>query len=70
MKKLHREKTAVPALFGEIEEARLALQTAYANLEEVIDPDLIDCYIYQVNSVQKRYQYLLRLAASQMGTEQ
>ena len=26
------------------------------------DPDLIDCYIYQLNSEQKRYKYLLQKA--------
>ena len=25
----------------------------------VIDPDLIDCYIYELNSVQMRYKFLL-----------
>ena len=36
-----------------------ALQDAYNNLENVIDPDLIDCYIYELNSVQMRYKFLL-----------
>ena len=36
-----------------------ALQDAYNNLENVIDPDLIDCYIYDLNSVQMRYKFLL-----------
>lgn len=36
-----------------------ALDTAYSNFENVINPDLIDCYIYEVNSVQKRYKFLL-----------
>ncbi len=38
-----------------------ALDTAYSNFENVINPDLIDCYIYEVNSVQKRYKFLLEL---------
>ena len=28
------------------------------------DPDLIDCYIYEVNAVMKRYRYLLNQAAA------
>ena len=32
---------------------------AYRNLENVIDPDLIDCYTYEIYSVQKRYKFLL-----------
>ena len=55
------------SLFQEIEQTKAALQAAYNNLEEVVDPDLIDCYIYQVNSVQKRYNYLLRLASGESG---
>ena len=35
------------------------LADAYNNLEHVVDPDLIDCYIYELNSVQMRYKFLL-----------
>ena len=35
------------------------LQDAYNNLENVVDPDLIDCYIYELNAVQMRYKFLL-----------
>lgn len=35
------------------------LADAYANLEHVVEPDLIDCYIYELNSVQMRYKFLL-----------
>lgn len=35
------------------------LRDAYCNLENAIDPDLIDCYIYELNSVQMRYKFLL-----------
>ena len=35
------------------------LADAYSNLENVVDPDLIDCYIYELNSVQMRYKFLL-----------
>ena len=42
----------------QVEDGR-ALQDAYNNLENVVDPDLIDCYIYELNSVQMRYKFLL-----------
>ena len=35
------------------------LQDAYNNLENALEPDLIDCYIYELNSVQMRYKFLL-----------
>ena len=47
-------------LQDEIERVKLEMETAYSNFEHVIDPDLIDCYIYEVNAVQKKYKYLLR----------
>ncbi|WMJ85451.1 YaaL family protein [Anaerocolumna sp. MB42-C2] len=50
------------ALLGEIEKTKLALESAYSNFENVIDPDLIDCYIYEVNAIQKRYKFLLKQA--------
>jgi hypothetical protein len=51
------------SIFTDIEKTRYALETAYAGFENATDPDLIDCYIYEVNAVQKRYKYLLQEAA-------
>ena len=48
------------------EELLKALAAAYSNFDNATDPDLIDCYIYQVNSEQKRYKYLLQ-KAKEMG---
>ena len=47
-------------LQDEIERVKLEMETAYSNFEQVLDPDLIDCYIYEVNAVRKKYKYLLR----------
>ena len=44
----------------ELAKVKRELDTAYSNFEHVIDPDLIDSYIYEVNAVQKRYKYLLK----------
>lgn len=46
-------------LLYDIDKTKNALDTAYSNFENVVDPDLIDCYIYEVNAVQKRYKFLL-----------
>ena len=43
----------------EIKKAMTALESAYCGFDNATDPDLIDCYIYQVNSALKRYRYLL-----------
>lgn len=49
-------------LAKEINLTKKALNAAYSNFDNATDPDLIDCYIYQVNSEQKRYKYLLQKA--------
>lgn len=51
-----------PTLTEDIEKTRYALEIAYAGFDNAIDPDLIDCYIYEVNSLLKRYTYLTNLA--------
>lgn len=56
-------------LLLEISKAKLALESAYSNFENVVDPDLIDCYIYEVNAVQKRYKYLLKQAKLLSGED-
>ena len=44
------------------------LADAYNNLENVVDPDLIDCYICELNSVQMRYKFLLaRIKKLELG---
>ena len=35
------------------------LQIVYENLQNVVEPDLIDYYIYQAKAVQMRYKFLL-----------
>lgn len=46
-------------LINDLHQTAQDLRDAYHNLENVVDPDLIDCYIYEVNSVQMRYKFLL-----------
>lgn len=49
-----------PFLLKEIEKVKLEMDTAYKNFQNVMDPDLIDCYIYESNAAQKRYHFLLK----------
>jgi hypothetical protein len=49
-------------LLKEINRAKLELETAYSNFENVVDPDLIDCSIYELNAIQNRYHFLLKQA--------
>jgi len=46
-----------------IKKTRQALAVAYAGFDNALDEDLIDSYIYEINSLQKRYKHLTELAA-------
>lgn len=51
------------SILADLDKTRRALENAYSGFDNVTDPDLIDCYIYEVNSVLKRYKFLLEQAA-------
>lgn len=57
-----QQEQARQSLLNEIESTRQAHAAALSNLENITDPDLIDCYIYELNAAQVRYKFLLRLA--------
>ena len=48
-----------------IEKTRQALDIAYSGFDNALEVDLIDSYIYEINSLQKKYEHLIELAASQ-----
>lgn len=54
--------TARELLLADIAKTQHALEVAYCGFDNVTDPDLIDCYIYEVNSALKRYRFLLEQA--------
>ena len=47
-------------LLSDLKLTKTALDDAYTNFAQVVDPDLVDSYIYEVNAVQKRYHFLLK----------
>lgn len=49
-------------LKDDIEKTTRELQSAYTNMQNVVEPDLIDYYIYQTQAAQIRYRYLLNCA--------
>lgn len=59
------EDFTINSLRTEIEKTRQALDSAYAGFDYAVDPDMIDCYIYEINSLQKRYKHLCDLSALQ-----
>ncbi len=46
-------------LLEDIKRTRQTLENAYSKFQYVSDPDLIDCYIYEINSADHRYKYLI-----------
>ena len=47
-------------LRDEIEQTREEIDAARNHFEHAVDPTLIDCYIYEINAAQLRYQFLRR----------
>lgn len=60
--KENKEQLYDDELLRDIAITKTALDAAYSNFENVVDPDLIDCYIHEVIAVQKRYKFLLKHA--------
>ena len=50
-------------LLEDLRKTRIELEIAYSGFDNVTDPELIDCYIYKLNAVMKRYQFLIQKAA-------
>lgn len=47
-------------LRAEIAHTQTVMASIQNQFEQVTDPTLIDCYIYELNAAQLRYQFLLR----------
>ena len=55
-----RINTAADDLRLELQDAALSLRCAYDRFNHVTDPELVEASIYEINSLQARYNYLLR----------
>lgn len=58
----YSERLYAKLLLKEIQKTKLALDTATNNFENMIEPDLIDCCIYELKAAQTRYEFLLNEA--------
>ena len=58
--KKKKDQKEINELKRQIEISKMAITSAQNQFEHVIDPTLIDCYIYELNAAQLRYQFLLR----------
>lgn len=50
------------ALLEEIKRVKRQMENADCNFQNAMDPDLIDCYIFERNAAWKRYRFLLKQA--------
>lgn len=48
---------------------RVEINQAYAGFNLQTDPDLVDSYVYEINSLQSRYSYLVRRLKALDGQE-
>ncbi len=59
------EDLHVPSLRDDLEKTRKALEIAYAGFDNAVDADMIDCYIFEINALLKRYRHLSTLAETE-----
>ena len=52
--------TANQELFEEIERVKKQMENAHYNFQNAMDPDLIDCYIFESNAAWKKDRFLLK----------
>lgn len=62
LKKTTPRDNSYNELLDEIQRVKTQMDNAYCNFQSAMDPDLIDCYIFESNAAWKRYRFLLRLA--------
>lgn len=55
-----KEEEEVKVLKEGLVKTRAQINRAYAGFNGTGDPDLIESYVFEINSLQARYSYLLR----------
>ena len=55
-----KKDTKKEELMRELQEVQKALDRAYENFSYVVEPELIDCCIYELNAGQERYKFLMK----------
>lgn len=57
-KNARREELRV--LRKQLDQTQGAIDCALINFQQALDPAMVDCYIYEWNAAQLRYQFLLK----------
>ena len=61
-RKVSAETSDYLELLQEINRTKQQMDYAYSNFQTAMDPDLIDCYIFESNAACKKYHFLLKKA--------
>ncbi len=67
---IEEDFSPLPTLREDLQKTRIALEIAYAGFDNAVEADMIDCYIYEINSLLKRYKYLSELASLEQAGAQ
>ena len=59
--------SSLQELFAELSDTRFALVQAFDHFNNATESELVDAGIYEINAVQARYNYLLRVIKEQGG---
>lgn len=59
-KQSHGEASDRKQLEDNLQDLRLLLSQAYAGFNAAVDSELVESYIYEIQSLQARYSYVLR----------
>ena len=60
--KTPQKETVDEELLEEIRRVKMQMENAHYNFQNAMDPDLIDCYIFESNAAWKKYRFLLKQA--------
>jgi len=58
---------AMRELLGELNATRGELANAYARFNYTVEPELVEACVYEINAIQSRYGYLLRVIKENGG---
>lgn len=58
---LSRQEEERREMLESLAQTRVQINQAYAGFNGTADPDLIESYVYEINALQSRYNYLLRV---------
>ena len=55
-------------LLKTLADTRVLIHQAYSGFNQAMDSDLIESYVFEINALQARYNYLIRQVKSLEGT--